>query len=211
MSTILPILLSVLGMVVFLFMFWRRLKEDYASQLVFSSGFIILISTVLSADVLGLIVRNTPENGIFVPSQFWFWGGTIGFVVGLSIVRYTKKLKLVETFEAAALAGSIPLATIYFSDFVKTQSAPSAAFGILIILLLVIFYFLERRYRRFSWYKSGRVGFSGLAVVGIFFLLRIIAGLTGTPVFSIMGKIDIIVSAVSAFLIFFSLYNLAES
>jgi hypothetical protein len=186
------------------------MKEDYSSQLIFSSGLTIVFSGIFFVEIFSLISRRLPVSAVFAPNQLWFWGAVLGSLIGLAVAVFQKHLKFVETLEAAALAASFPLATVYIVNFIYHKNSLSIALAIFVLLLIALFYFMEGKYRRFPWYKSGRVGFSGLLSVGVYFLLRIIIGISSSQSFSFIGRVDIVLSAVVAFLLFFSLYNLSE-
>ena len=56
------VIANALGIFLFLYLYWKRLKEDYPVEKIFNSGFIILIGIFLS-----LVISK-----IF-PNIFWFW------------------------------------------------------------------------------------------------------------------------------------------
>lgn len=195
----------------FLFMFWRRLKEDYSPKLIFDSGFTFLVSTSVGFLLSFAASKYIQASFLFRPSQVWFWGGFIGSIVGLKIINSRFKLKLTETFEASTLGVISCLIVLYFINFLVTKSPPVLIILLFVIFLMALFYFLEGRYRRFAWYKSGRVGFSGLTISGLYFFLRVVLSIFAPQTFSLVGKVDLLPSAVVAFLLFFSLYNLSEA
>jgi hypothetical protein len=83
--------------------------------------------------------------------------------------------------------------------------------GFFILLAIYIFYkYIDARYKRYTWYRSGKVGFSTLTAAAILFLLRALAGLAVGDMLSFIGKGDIILSAVLSFVLFLSIYNLGK-
>ncbi len=204
MSIILSFGAILAGAYLFLFVFWRRLKEDYSGSLILHSGTIFVLLTLLGAVAARILSSFLSPSAIFLPSGLWFWGACVGFLLAFAISTRKLKLKAVESFEAAGIASLYSLLIAFLLNY-SWQLFLVTAFS------LVIFNFLERTYRNFHWYKSGRVGFSGLAAIGFFFLLRTIAVLVVASLPSTIGRVDLVLSAVSAFLLFFSLYNLAES
>src|SRR5258708_32013600 len=72
LNSLVGFLVGILG---FLFLFWRRLKEDYTSDQIFSFGF-LLVGALLIGSILGLLVHTPPG--------LWFWGA---FLVGTICFR----------------------------------------------------------------------------------------------------------------------------
>jgi len=210
MSILPSILASAIGIFSFLFLFWKRLKEDYSAPLIFSAGFSLVGFVLAGSFIFNIASKYISTSGVLNPAELWFWGAFVGFLVGLwySIVKF--KLKSVEILEASALGFSVWLALGYMLNFFKSRNVYSGLLGVAVVISIVLFYFLDKRYKSFSWYKSGRLGFSGIFVSGFYFTLRVIFASLAPTTFSIIGKIDIIFSAVVAFLLFFSLYNLSE-
>ncbi len=197
---IVNILVSLIGILIFLFVFWRRIKEDYASDVVFTAGFLVVAGIILG----GLISKQ------FFPS-WWFWASTVGASLGilLGIVRFS--LRPFETVEAGVL-GLLPwVILIFWLDSIKNSSLVSLIYSVGILALLGLFYFLDGHYKDFTWYKSGRVGFAGLTVAGFFFILRAAIAIFFPSVLSFVGKFEALVSALSAFIFFLLTFNLARS
>jgi len=192
MSTLLAISFSILGFLLFLFFYWRRLKEDYISGKVFSSGFYIAIGVLL-----GIAGLN------FFTSGLWFWGGLLGFGLGLFLSLWRFKLRFFETLEAAGVGMLFWLGVIFALDAFANSSLSSLYACLVIGGLIFLFFFLEARYKDFSWYKSGKVGFSGLTSLGFFFLIRAFVAFFFPFVLSFVGKIDVILSAIIAFALFY--------
>jgi hypothetical protein len=92
----------------------------------------------------------------------------------------------------------------------QNLSAISLLAAVATLILIVTFYFFETKYKNFSWYKSGKVGFSGLAVLGIFFLVRALVALSFSFVLSFAGKFESVFSGITAFLFFLGVFNLAR-
>lgn len=193
------ILVSLIGILVFLFIFWRRLKEDYSTDIVFSSVFIIVF-TCLAGGFISL--KFFPE--------WWFWGATFGIILGFTIAALRFSLRFYETVEAVVL-GLFPwLIVLFITDSVRNSSLFSILYSVTIIAELVLFNYLEENYKNFTWYKSGRAGFSGLTILGIFFIIRAVIALFSPFVLSFVGKTDAILSGVSAFIVFLLLFNLSK-
>jgi len=211
MSILPHIIVLTFGVLSFLFLFWRRLREDYSGSLIFSAGFGI-IASILAGYLLSFIFSNLlSESYFFNPHGLWYWGGFMGFLAGVKIMQAKMNLKVIETFEAATMGTSVWTFLIYVFGFLTTKNPSSAALSVGVLLLFSFFYFLEGKYRSLSWYKSGKIGFSGVTVLGLFFVLRMVITLSFDNGFSTIGRVDLVLSAVVVFLLAFSLYNLSET
>lgn len=188
-----------LGFLIFLFLFWRKLKEDYGPEPIFTACFFILVGIM---------------TGVFLSLRFakdwWFWasilGGSIGFLAGLLRL----KLRLFESLEALIIS-LLPLSVLIFLvDAVKNSNLFSLVYSVGTLALLGLYYFLSIHYRNFSWYHSGRVGFAGLSTGGLFFLLRAGIAIFSPTVLSFVGKFEVLVSGLAAFGLFLLVFNLAR-
>jgi len=183
--------LNLLGVVLFLFLFWRRLKEDYSREIVFGSAFLIL---------LGVVIGFWLSTSFFPNWIFWFeaFGAFLGFSWG--VFKYS--LRFFEAFEASFL-GLLPWLALFFVTKVIYVSMA-------ILVLIVLFIYLNAKYKNFAWYKSGRIGVAGLLTAGVFFVGRASLAIFNPTMVSFAGRSEIILSAISAFTIFLLVYNLAK-
>lgn len=210
MSTITAFFL-VLGAISFLFMFWRRLKEDYAASMIFSAGFLMIIGSVVFLLLSKFLLSKVLTASNFFNLQgLWFWVSLMGFSLGLVVSIYKYKLRIFETIEAAGVAAILWLVLAFLGLAISSLNYFFLVGAGFLLLLFIAFFFIDAHYKNFSWYKSGRVGFSGLTVIGLLFLARgVIATIFPSMIF-LVGKVDIILSATAAFLTFFSVFNLAK-
>lgn len=200
MSNLTTVSLGILSAFVFLFFYWRRLQEDWEHDTIFKSGLFIVLLFILGASFTSfLIPRIFPQSVIFTHQGLWFWGALIGVIVGLFITVRINKFPPYEAFEAVVVG------FMFASIFMTRELVPSG-------LALFSYYYAKRKYKSFHWYKSGKVGFSGLAACGVFFLARALIALFPMPmlVYTGIGRVEVVVSAALAFLSFFGIYNLSE-
>ncbi len=175
----------ILGVFVFLFIFWKRQKEDFSSEIIFKLAIHILT---------GLFV------GFFIAAYFlkeyWFWFAFAGGTIGVLIAIFRLRTKFYEIFEAFIIA-SLPLLGIIFLADSVTHSSLSSFLGFLVILIIIfISYWFDANYKNFNWYKSGRIGFSGLAILGLLFAVRFGLALSRIPVLSFVGKFEPVLSGI---------------
>jgi hypothetical protein len=198
-NNMLPIFLNTLGALIFLFIFWKRLKEDYVSSMIFTTAFYMLVGILL-----GRLV-----SFYFVP-KWWFWTESLGLATGLSLGILRHKLRVFESIEAVVPGLLVWLSLFFLENAIDESSLSSLFSSLVVILFVVLFFFLDNRYKGFAWYKSGRIGFSGLTALGVFFLARAVVAATFPYVLSFVGTWDAIISSIIAFFAFLTVFNLAR-
>jgi hypothetical protein len=182
---------NVLGIFLFLLLIWKRLKDDYHYEKIFN-----LCAFVLSGFLLGLVISKS-----FLPT-FWFWIIVSGIVLGFGIGINRLKIKFFESFEGLII-GILPWTGLFFlSDAIINASLSSFLLFWFTLICVFLFYFLDSHYRRFTWYKSGRVGFAGVLTLAVFFVIRAIF---------FVSTYESYVSGTVAFLLFLLLFNLSRS
>lgn len=184
--------LNAVGVILFLFLVWRRLKEDYSREIVFGVAFLVLLGILA-----GYLVSIR-----FFPAWF-FWFEAFGALLGFSLGIFKYDLRFFETFEAVFFA-LLPWLLILF-----VRNA--ILISVFILSLILLFTFLDNKYKSFSWYRSGRIGLSGLLTAGVFFVARAAIATFFPSVVSFAGRSEVILSGISAFTIFLLVYNLARS
>jgi len=154
-------LIGILGVILFLFIFWKKLKEDYSSNIIFTTAFAILIGSSL-----GLTISR-----IFFPTWF-FWFAFLGSILGMFLMITKFKFRFYETIEALILS-TIPLISLmFFKDSIVNSSLNSFLAFVTSLILIFLSYWFDINYKSFSWYKSGRIGFTGISIAIIFFISR---------------------------------------
>jgi hypothetical protein len=191
------ILVSLLGILVFLFLFWKRLKEDYIEEIVFQISFYILLGIGLGWAI----------SFKFLPNWF-FWLGFFGGVIGLAVSFFRFRVKFYETLEAFIISCLPWLALVFLENSVETSSLSSFLGFAAILFLTLISYYFDTHYKKFTWYKSGRIGFTGLATAGLFFSVRLILAILKVPVLSLVGESEIMISGALTITSFALLFNL---
>lgn len=193
------IIANIAGIFAFLFFVWKRLREDYHYEKIFSLAFYVL---------LGFLISFVVSLQFF--KDYWFWiqfaGVALGFIIGV----WRQKIKIFESLEPLVVGFLAWLSLFFLSDSITSSSVYSFAAFWVSLSCVFIFFFFDSYYRRFSWYKSGKVGFSGLATLGIFFLVRSLVALLNLPVISLVGIFDAVVSGAISFLAFLTLFNLSR-
>jgi hypothetical protein len=185
---------------VFLFIFWKRLREDYSSEIIFKTAFDVLIAVLLGY----LFSLKFTQIG-------FFWPAVLGILIGLAFAMFRLKIRFYETFEALIISFFPWMSFIFLLDSV-THSSLSSFFAFIAILVFVfISYFLDANYKNFTWYKSGKIGFAGIATAALFFIVRSSLAIFGIIMVSFVSlRFEAVISGAAAFICFILLYNLAK-
>lgn len=197
---LLTIIINLISVFIFLYILWTRLKEEYSSSLIFSAGF-----TISAFVVLGNIItfRLFPK--------YWFWASFLGVAIGIIISIYKYKFSFYEFCDSVIISLHPWLGLILLDRFATTLDVRVLVLFSQVVFTAIMYFVFNKHYKSFSWYKSGRVGFSGFAVVGIFFILRSVIALTFSNMLSFIGSSDAIVSGAMSFIAFLVLFNLSKS
>lgn len=190
---------SFLGIVTFLFIFWKRMKDDYAAPIIFSVSFYILLG----------ILAGWFISYKFFPNLF-LWTAFVGALAGLSagILRY--KIRFYESLESIVISLLPWLSFVFLKDSVARQSFSSFILFLAVLVFIYVFYFLDTHFREFTWYKSGKIGFAGLATLGLILLARSATSFVKINVISFNGRFDALASASLGIICLLMLYNLSR-
>lgn len=158
--SILAFLLIPLSFFVFAFVLWRKLREDYPNDKIF------LLT-------LGLMVSIVVGNWIFGRFPLFLFWATLALLVAIGFYLVKKlEFRLFETLDAIALGWFWVLIIGGPAGFLSTRSFETLVEPAMAGLALLGFTFFNARYRTFSWYPSGKIGFAGVGSLGIYFLSR---------------------------------------
>lgn len=196
---IIQVFFTLITVLLFLFSFWKKLKEDYTQNQIFTTGFYIL---------LGIGAGNIIAVNLL--PAWWFWLSLTGGVIGLIIGKIKFSLRILEAIDAFVSASLFLLAGSFLASWYFGKNNLFLVGSGICILLIGLYKYLNEHYKRFTWYKSGRIGFSGLAVSGAFFLIRSLIALTNPNMLSFVGSPDVFLSGILAFVSFLALFNLSR-
>ncbi len=183
----------------FFFLFWKKLREDYDSESIFNFAVFITVGI----GIFSFISQS------MLP-QWWFWANCLGVILGFILGKLKFKFRFFESLEATTI-GLLPwLSLVFLQDAISNTSLPSLIAFIVLLLVIAFYTFLDAHYKKFTWYKSGKVGFSGLATLGLLFLIRTAVAATFPSMLSFLGPIDSIISGVIAFTSFLLVFNLSR-
>ncbi len=192
--------ISFFGILVFLFLFWKRLKEDYVSEIVFKAAFYILA---------GILVSSLLSFKFF--STWFLWSAFVGSLLGMVVGILTLRIRFYETLEALVISFLPWIALMFLGNSVAKSSLSSFLAFAATLIIIFISYWFDDHYKNFTWYKSGKIGFAGLATLAFIFLIRSGVAIFGIHVLSFVDqKYEAIVSGSLAFVCFLLLFNLGR-
>jgi hypothetical protein len=194
------ILISIVGLLIFLFVFWKRLKDDFSPEIIFQTAFAILVGIGLGY-LLSLL---------FFPAWF-FWVSALTALLAMFLMLTKFKLRFYETLEALILSVMPWLALIFLEDSISSSSLISFLAFTVILVMVFLSYYLDVNYKSFAWYKSGKIGFAGLSIAILFFLTRTVLAVIGVTMLSFGVKFEFILSGAVVLICLGLLINLGRN
>lgn len=193
------LVVGLTGILIFLFVFWKRLKEDYSSEIIFKSAASVL---------LGILIGWAVSFKLYSSAFLWF--EFLGVLGGVGFASYKYRVRFYETFESSIIS-ILPWVSLFFlKDSVTTSSLNSFITFLAVLLFIFIFYYLDIHYKNFAWYKSGKIGFSGLATIMLIFAVRSTLALLRISVLSFLGGYEAYLSSVAVVVSLLLLINLGR-
>jgi len=167
----------------FLFLIWRKLKEDYIQGQIFGAGFSFLIGASVS-----LIAT------IFILQEHWYIICILTSFIFLFAYVFKFKMNYFEVIEAFVPSFIVFNIFILVMKYLILRDLKLAALFFVNVLCLIAYYISKKYYKSFRWYPSGRIGFSGLSTISLFFILYSIVAVLPFHMISFLSKIGVFVS-----------------
>lgn len=168
----------VLGIILFLYLLWRNLRENYDDQKIVTFSWLALLGFLLFGRLFyGLIHwgiwNDDLVDWVLVGSKpgMSYIGGYLGIILISWLFTRKEQWKFFNFMEDLVrpflvMSGFFMLDELFRSKF----SLELVFFLVLIILMFPLFIFITNRYRSFVWYRSGKKGFVLLLLNFLFFL-----------------------------------------
>lgn len=168
----------VLGIVVFLYLLWRNLRENYDDQKLITFSWLALLGFLIFGRFFyGLINWGVWNNDlidwVLVTSKpgMSYIGGYLGLVLVVWLFSRKEQWKFLSFMEDLLRPFLAMMVFLMLDEFLRSKfDFILILYLALLILLFPLFNFFARRYRSFVWYKSGKKGFVLLLLNFLFFL-----------------------------------------
>src|SRR5689334_19176950 len=119
-----------MGGFVFLFTLWKRLKEDYFDNQIFTTGFYVFALVAIANVIASYFLKD-----------YWFWLSLLGILLGIIAGTYRFKLRFFEVLESSVVALFAPSIMLLLYDGIRLRHAASF-FAISVIALFIGLYYL---------------------------------------------------------------------
>lgn len=171
----------VIGLIIYIYLIWRNLKEDYKDDdLVEFGWFSVLLMMIGGRIGYGIINFGVWNENILDWWSFWnnpgfdYYGAFLGFVFAVYIYSKNKEFKLPVFFDDTWIPVVILMISWLIGDLIRSRLNLNYLWQILIWLVSsLIYWWGSKKYRSIGWYKSGKKGFAVLMANFIFGLLGI--------------------------------------
>jgi len=203
----------VLGVVLFLYLLWRDLRENYDDQKIISFSWLALLGFLVFWRLAYGLINWGVWNDDLVD---WISVGTkpgmsyIGGYLGLLLVSWwfvkKEQWKFFNFVEDWIRPFLVMVGIFMVDELVRSKfSWEPILFLVLIILVFPLFIFVTKRYRSFVWYRSGKKGFALLSLNFLFFL-----GLIPVLILFKDNLVNIILSVIISLISLIGLFILGE-
>jgi len=179
-------IIKFIGVVLFLYLTWRNLREDYDEKKLVSYSWLAMLGMVLGGRIIYGIVHwgVFNENIIdwvtfFSISGFNYIGGIVClFLISWWACRYND-WKIWAFFEDITSNVCLLLTCFWLADYTKNIQDWRMLSQMLVMMGgVVLANFIATKYRSFVWYSSGKKGFVFFFVVFVTSLVMTLIALT---------------------------------
>jgi hypothetical protein len=172
-------ILRIVGIIVFIYLIWRNLKDDYNEQKIIGYSWLALIGFLVVGRIFfGLIHWGVWNTNVADWLTVWNKPGMsyIGGYLGLALVTwiYAKKQqwKILAFMEDVLKPVLVLTGFLIADEWLRSKMDWRILIYILIIVIAyIVSIWVGKRYRSFVWYKSGKKGFVFLFINFLTFLL----------------------------------------
>lgn len=163
-------LLKIIATILFSYLLWKKLKEDYAHEIIFSFTIISLLAVAFGSMLSKYI---TPGY------DFWI----VFILLIINIIWFVKRghFKFYELLDALPITGltfflisnlsNLEVQKLLGKD-IKINDLQNWLHLLFIFILLLLYKGVLKNFRSFTFYPSGKIGFLGLSVLSLYFLFR---------------------------------------
>lgn len=178
-------IIRVIGVLLFVYLMWRNLRENYEEDKIVTYSWIALLGFFVGGRITYGLVNFGVWNDSLV-SWFAVWDkpgiNYIGAVLGLMLVNFlfakANNWKIIPFCEDGLVNSLLLLVFLIVDEFVRSRFDLKAGVYVLFLILMIFVAGLaKKKYRSLVWYKSGKKGFAFLSTSFLSFLLLGLLGL----------------------------------
>lgn len=163
--------LGFLGMVIYMYLTWKKLKEDYVDSEVIIYLWLAVLGFMLGGRMVFGILNWKMWNNWWEWLLFWekpginYLGAYFGWLWVTFWVAKTYDWKIWRLLEDTTKTFLVLVTFCLLGDFLRVWGDRQIVIYLLLVLGLFFWSaWVERRYRSFGWYKSGKKGFVWISV-----------------------------------------------
>lgn len=163
MNNTLQIIIGIIGSLIYLYLCWRTMKDNYSEEDVIAFGWVSLIVYLIGSRIAYTWAEPRLWLEFWKMNQSFVLGGYVLWLLLAWLVTSDRGWKFFVYCEDS-------LINLGFINFVFFMISGQWKLMILLGVTGIIGWFLKDKYRSLWWYKSGKKGFLFLAVNAIFFI-----------------------------------------
>lgn len=172
-------ILRILGIVIFVYLMWRNLKDNYEEDKIITYSWVALLSFFIAGRISYGLINFGVWNDSWT-SWFAVWnkpgmdyvGGFMALILINFIFSKVNNWKFMPFCEDGLNNILIFLVFLMSDEFIRARFDLKIGFCILLLVIMAFFVkFAKKRYRSLVWYKSGKKGFAFLSACFFGFLL----------------------------------------
>lgn len=204
-------IIRIIGIVVFLYLLWRDLKESYDDQKIIGYSWLALLGFLFFGRLgYGLINWGVWNNDLSDWLMVWnkpgmsYMGGYFGLVLVSWLYTRNKQWKFLNFMEDLTKPFLILVGFMMIDEWIRSKFTWQVLIYILMVILIyMLINWLAGKYRSFVWYKSGKKGFVLLSTNFVFFaVLAFVFGAFGDNLVNlILASVTSLISVVGLFIL----------
>jgi hypothetical protein len=169
----------VVGIILFLYLLWRNLRENYDDQKLITFSWVsLLVFLVFGRLFYGLINWGVWNNdlvdwvSVMDKPGMSYIGAYLGLILISWLFSRQQQWRFLNFMEDLFRPFLVMVGFFMLDELLRSKfSLETGLFLLLMILMFPLFSWVSKRYRSFVWYKSGKKGFALLLLNFLFFLV----------------------------------------
>jgi hypothetical protein len=178
-------IVRVLGIILFAYLTWRNLRENYEEDKIVTYSWVALLSFFVGGRIIYGLVNFGVWNDSWM-SWFSVWnkpgmdytGGFLALFIASIVFAKMNSWKIIPFCEDGLINELVLLIFLTIDELIRTKFDLKIGVYLLFLILMTFFVnFIKGKYRSLVWYKSGKKGFTFLSTMFLSFLILGFLGL----------------------------------